>query len=96
MSLKRTPWPWLILPLALVAASCAKPCAAPLRSAPIVSTVEHRCLTQPPPDPPAALATELAGDAPLTPAALDLYEQWAAALVSYSSRAWRLCGTVGR
>ena len=67
--------------------------SVPVPSTPTVITVTDRCLTQPPPSPPPALATELAGDEPLTPAGADLFEQWVAALVRYSARAWKHCGT---
>lgn len=87
--LLRTP----ILLFVLAGPGCARPCKPPRTPTPSVVTVESRCLTQPPPNPPPALATELAGDAPLTPAAADLFEQWAAALVRYGARAWRDCGT---
>lgn len=94
MSWKQALWPWLILLLVLAAPGCGKRCAErpTFPAAPVVKEVRQRCLTQPPPNPPPPLARELDGDAPLTPDALDLFEQWAAALVAYSARAWRECG----
>ena len=86
----------LILAPLLVVLGCGQHSPPQHPSEPIpatrVVTVTQQCLSVPPPSPPPLLVTEMAGDEPLTADALDLLEQFTAALVGYSSRAWRDCG----
>lgn len=87
----------LSLSIALAAPGCGRRCASlppTVPRAPMVVPGPPRCLTQPPPAPPAQVTELATSDQPATAEQLDALEWWTGALQAYAARAWRACGPV--